>query len=68
MRIHFFFQLAQLAVKPDQVNDDARKDGGNHGDNHPDFAVGPELIGHGDAFLNGLLQGGQYIREYTHWL
>lgn len=55
MRNYFFFQLAELAVEPDQVNDNTRKDGRNHSDHNPDFTIGPQLIGHSDAFFNGLL-------------
>lgn len=55
MGSYFFFQLAQLAVKPDQVNNDTGKNGRNDRDHNPDFTVGPESIGHSDAFFNGLL-------------
>ena len=45
------FQLANLPVEADEVDDDAEEDRGDDRHYHPYFTVGPKPVSH----LNGLL-------------
>lgn len=53
--LHFFFQLANLPVEPDEVGDYSRKDGGYNGHHNPYFAIRPEPVSHLNTVRNRLL-------------
>jgi len=60
--LNVFFQLPDLPVKPNKVDDNASKNGCDYSYDHPDFTVGAEPVGHFDAIGYRLL-GHQVLAE-----
>jgi len=59
---HFFLQLTDLAIQPDQIEDNPDENSRDNGHDDPDFAIGPEPVGHLYTVGNGLL-GHQVLAE-----
>jgi hypothetical protein len=59
----FFFQLPDAALQPDKEEDDAGKNGGEHGHHYIDLSVAAHHIGHFYGLVGHLGKQGRSAAE-----